>query len=379
MVDRYFGHWSVDGQTFTSKTLANYFASTVGKTVKWHFYDDIWTNFINNKRHTLGVVPLDELYKQRALQLRDKYDYLILNYSGGSDSHNILMTFLNNNIKLDEVCTHRSERVDSKLYTPNTSIKTAENVFSEWDYTTKPALDWLAKYHPEIKINVLDPFEKSSESLYNDHTFEQGVSYTGAFDLRRLALYSPTIDLLAGSNKRVAHIYGIDKPNIHIKDNKCYMYFSDTVVAQCNYSALDRAEVELFYYSKDMPELPFEQAYRMYQYYVAHKDLQYRIDVDRSGIIDPYKLKEIDKVSNAVIYTTWDNNKFQTFKPGPYSTAGKSRDTFYLLHPELKNILKTWNYHFSNWFNSLPENSKHYDKNMQKPYINQYYYLGNMT
>jgi hypothetical protein len=157
------------------------------------------------------------------------------------------------------------------------------------------------------------------------------------------------------------------------------MYFSDTVVAQCNYSALDRAEVELFYYSKDLPELPFEQAYRVYQYYVANKDLQYRIDVDRSGIIDPYKLKEIDKVSNAVIYTTWDNNKFQTFKPGPYSTAGKSRDTFYLLHPELKNILKTWNYHFSNWFNSLPENSKHYDKNMQKPYINQYYYLGNMT
>ena len=379
MTDWYYGHWSVDDQIFTSKTLANYFASTVGKSVKWNFYNDIWTNFINNKRHTLGVVPLDDLYKQRALQLRDKYDYLILNYSGGSDSHNILMTFLNNNIKLDEVCTHRSERVDSKLYTPNTNDKTGENVFSEWDYTTKPALDWLSKYHPDIKINVLDPFEKSSESLYNDRTFEQGVSYTGAFDLRRLALYSPTIDLLAGSNKQVAHIYGIDKPNILIKDNKCYMYFSDTVIAQCNYSALDKAEVELFYYSKDMPELPFEQAYRVYQYYVAHKDLQYRIDVAKSGRIDEYKLKELDTVTNSVIYTTWNNSKFQTLKPGSYSSAGKIRDKYYILHPELKELLDTWKYYFSNWFDSLPENAKHYDKNMQKPYVNQYYYLGNMT
>jgi hypothetical protein len=379
MVDRYYGHWSVDAQTFTSKTLANYFASTSGKSVKWIFHNDVWTNFINTKRHTLGVVPLNDLYRQRALQLRDKYDYLILNYSGGADSHNILMTFLNNNIKLDEICTHRSERIDSKLYTPNTNIKTAENLFSEWDYVTKPTLDWVAKYHPEIKISVADPFDKSSEIMYNDNTFEQGVSFTGAFDLRRLATYSPTIDLLAGSNTQVAHIYGIDKPTILIKNNKCYMYFSDTIVAQCNYSALDKAEVELFYYSKDMPELPFEQAYRVYQYYLANKELQYRIDVDKCGRIDEYKIKDLDKVSISVLYTTWDWNKFQAIKPGPFSTAGRSRDTYYVSHSELKEILEPWRYHFNNWYNSLSENVLAYDTNMQGAYINQYYYLGDMS
>jgi hypothetical protein len=340
----------------------------------------VWSNFIETKRHTLGLVPLDDLYKQRALQLRDKYDYLILNYSGGADSHNILMTFLNNNIKLDEICTHRSERIDSKLYTPNTNIKTAENLFSEWDYVTKPSLDWVNKYHPEIKISIVDPFDKSSDIIYNDSTFEQGVSFVGAFDLRRLATYSPTIDLLAGSNKKVAHIYGMDKPTILIKNEKCYMYFADTVVAQCNYSSLDKAEVELFYYSKDMPELPFEQAYRVYQYYFENKQLQHRIDIHKSGKrFDQYQLKELDAVSISVLYTTWDWNKFQTFKPGPFLTAGRSRDIYYTSHPELKDIVDSWSYHFNNWYNSLSENVLGHDKNMQGAYINQLYYLGDMT
>ena len=119
------------------------------------------------------------------------------------------------------------------------------------------------------------------------------------------------------------------------------MFFSDTVVAQCNYSSLDKAEVELFYYSKDMPELPFEQAYRMYQYYVAHKDLQYRIDVDKSGPLDEFKLKKLDRASISVLYSNWDWNKFQTLKPSPYSPAGKIRDKYYILHPEIKELLDT--------------------------------------
>jgi hypothetical protein len=78
------------------------------------------------------------------------------------------MTFLNNNIKLDEICTHRSERVDSKLYTPNTSIKTADNLFSEWDYATKPTLDWIAKHHPEINIIEKTEKEKTEKEIAID-------------------------------------------------------------------------------------------------------------------------------------------------------------------------------------------------------------------
>jgi hypothetical protein len=64
--------------------------------VVWYlWYHDTFKNF---NKDLLGKIPLKTLYKERAQQLRDNYDELILYYSGGSDSHNILHTFLQNNI-----------------------------------------------------------------------------------------------------------------------------------------------------------------------------------------------------------------------------------------------------------------------------------------
>ena len=48
-------------------------------------------------------VPLSEYYRRRAQQIRDKYDYVVLLYSGGPDSNNILHAFVHNGIKIDEI------------------------------------------------------------------------------------------------------------------------------------------------------------------------------------------------------------------------------------------------------------------------------------
>jgi hypothetical protein len=42
------------------------------------FYDSVWNNF---DKTTLGNADLDYLYKLRALQLREEYDYLVLYFS----------------------------------------------------------------------------------------------------------------------------------------------------------------------------------------------------------------------------------------------------------------------------------------------------------
>lgn len=53
------------------------------------------------------------LCKQRAQQLRDSYDYLILYNSGGSDSTTVLNAFLDNNIFVDEVVTVSYEGIQA--------------------------------------------------------------------------------------------------------------------------------------------------------------------------------------------------------------------------------------------------------------------------
>ena len=46
---------------------------------------------------------LDQLYAERARQIRDEYENVIVCYSGGNDSSNILETFYYNNIHIDEI------------------------------------------------------------------------------------------------------------------------------------------------------------------------------------------------------------------------------------------------------------------------------------
>jgi hypothetical protein len=81
------GYWKVKNKKFISKHEALKYASVSNEAVHYVFFDHVWQNF---DRSLLGTISLKELYKQRAQQLRDKYDYLILYFSGGADSYNVL-------------------------------------------------------------------------------------------------------------------------------------------------------------------------------------------------------------------------------------------------------------------------------------------------
>ena len=54
----------------------------------------------------------EELLRQRALQIRQHYDYVRLWYSGGADSHTVLLTYLKNKIPLDEIVMIRRSPIN---------------------------------------------------------------------------------------------------------------------------------------------------------------------------------------------------------------------------------------------------------------------------
>jgi hypothetical protein len=71
-----------------------------GKECWLYYYDDLFSKV------DWSVEPLEnlhDLYKVRAQEIRDSYDYVILCYSGGHDSTNVLETFYYNNIHIDEI------------------------------------------------------------------------------------------------------------------------------------------------------------------------------------------------------------------------------------------------------------------------------------
>ena len=66
-----------------NKLQALELAQKTGAKVRWEFNDLAYSQI--NWQHE-PEVNIDMLYLMRARQLRDKYDHLVLNFSGGSDS-----------------------------------------------------------------------------------------------------------------------------------------------------------------------------------------------------------------------------------------------------------------------------------------------------
>ena len=66
----------------------------------FYFYDEEFSKinwFIEPKD------SLQTLYRKRAEQIRQDYEYVILAYSGGHDSTQVLETFYYNNIHINEI------------------------------------------------------------------------------------------------------------------------------------------------------------------------------------------------------------------------------------------------------------------------------------
>jgi hypothetical protein len=86
MMEKNRGYWSVDNQYYTNKVRAILAAqqSNLGYGAISFHYNDEWWNQVD-----WNIEPdesLQELYIQRAQQLREKYETLILRFSGGADS-----------------------------------------------------------------------------------------------------------------------------------------------------------------------------------------------------------------------------------------------------------------------------------------------------
>jgi hypothetical protein len=310
------GYWIVDDKKFINKYQALLYAAPNKKSVHYIYFDEVWQNF---DRSLIGKFTLNELYKQRAQQLRDKYDYLILYFSGGADSYNVLRSFIDNGIKLDEVCVKWCSdtlTANTTIYTPNTTVNTAYNYLSEWDYAINPVLEELGQSHPEIKINIIDWFKDRDESSIL-LSFDK-VNHWHDCEINSLSIWSPSEKYNIENGLTVGSIYGIDKPAIYFENDTAYMFFMDGAAAMGTPNDINIFGTEYFYYAPDFPILTFEMASAAVQAYRASPILR------KYAITETAKKLEGEFITQAwqifqkeirhTLYTTW-TDRFQALKP----------------------------------------------------------------
>jgi hypothetical protein len=250
------GFWFVDNNIFFNKTKAIYHATIKNsRDVRYYYHDHVY------KKHDWTAEPvetLEEIYIKRAKQLRQKYDYLVLLYSGGSDSSNALKSFINNGVKLDEVTYwYSSHDEDNNVQNFEIMYAGSEILQRLIDMGIEVSRIDDAKY---LKNHTLKKYEWILES---DPTTIISVTH------RPETIYNnPKWLELVNSGKSVGVIIGYEKPRVFFDGENWYSAFMDGLGYNYEKYHLNTTVIKLepFYTSPDCPQISIKQAHVVKNY-----------------------------------------------------------------------------------------------------------------
>jgi len=339
-----FGFYQVGDYKTYSKLEAIQLHEKTGIHPTWNFNQEVFSKFDwTQEPHE----SLQELYRRRAQQIRDRYDYLVLFYSGGADSKNILDTFIDNNIKLDECASFWAQEADRNL----------DSHFSK--EVARVAIPDMAK-HKDIKHRIIDLVEVTNKVLGNsDIKFEWIYFVNNMFSpnnfvrnkLRRLI---PEYKRMIDSGKSVCFIWGSEKPRVHFANGKYAIRFQD-VIDNCvspylqQYSLPGEAD-ELFYWSPDFVEGIIKQAH-VIKRFLRQGPLNDLFWNSKPGTHNYGSAVRKDKTYylsahglNLLIYPKWDHTTISVGKPS--SIVWSERDEWFFKS-------QSWNSAAINWQNGI--------------------------
>lgn len=331
------GYWLVDNEyMFINKYQAlEYCTANNTNNIKYQVEPDVFNN--QNWAYE-PTESLQELYRQRAQQLRDTYDYLVVTFSGGSDSVNILHSFFENNIWPDEIMTWmvKGPGFKDNEHGANTEIYYNQDLLKQF----------LKKKN--IKFTVL-PINEEYDKIFNDDWgFHGDVSLRASQTARGYSVYNNRYRSLVHQGKKCGIVYGLDKPNVVINNDGSFAsYFQDSNLAQLHNTAnydltYDSLTKERFYVSGDFPQLTIKQSHVManfLQNFVSDKNKK-KFYIGKTFDNDLYKNLCID-----VLYSH-SFDRHSTFTLGKNTTIFGQRDDWVWqldsLDPRKQGVLRGW-------------------------------------
>jgi hypothetical protein len=247
-----YAYWQVGNYKTINKFSAIERANGDLSKIKFYCMDDTWDQFDCTKEPTESW---DELMRRRAQQLRDNYQYVALLYSGGWDSHTVLMTYIINQIPLDEIIIwdRTSYIEDPELMD---SYITAKKLINDYNLNTKLTVYEVPWDH---HANIY-------KSAGEDYIYLPGMPFT--FNQTGRILHHEVLkNFVEIKSKHQADtavfIEAHDKPRVNLWENKWYRFYIDSGM----YSNIGKGGAELFYHTPDMPELELKQAYMSIRYF----------------------------------------------------------------------------------------------------------------
>jgi coenzyme F420-reducing hydrogenase delta subunit len=203
-----------------------------GKKCRFNFHEETFDKVDWTKR---PIETLDQLYKSRAEYIRDTNEYVMLCYSGGSDSTKVLETFYYNGIHIDEILVVGAFSQDSHYGSD-------ENHNGDIYHNVYPTLKKLEL--KDTKVTIVD-----YTKWFNDPNNFSLIRRYGKDWAKHIGAYRSVHNLfwydlcrLVPNDKQTAYIMGSDKNCIFNvidfeKADNPFISFNDIQFADygCNY------------------------------------------------------------------------------------------------------------------------------------------------
>lgn len=313
------GFYEIGNKVYWDKASALLEGTKAGlkfKDLHWNFNDDAFSKY-DWSNEPPGDIR--DYYYARAREIREKYDYIILNCSGGADSTTMLYSFIDQGLHVDEVFVRHATAATSK-YEVNKNEFDPRNEFSEFEFAALPLLKWLQNKSPNTKITVHDfSLDVIDDNLTWDENFIYWcgdyvtpgciVRYTHAKQKESLNLFD--------KGKRVGILFGTDKPKLFIENNKLNMVFTDRVVHTATPAAVnngyDNTEVELFYWHPNSLAMMAKQCHMVKRWleHPVNQHMKFMFDAEWQA----WNRTAYEALVKGIIYPDYDLGTFQCHKP----------------------------------------------------------------
>lgn len=309
------GYYTVGQSRYKSKIDALIAGTKLNVHPKWHFNDDVWNSINWTQEPEIDIL---ELYKIRARQIRDQYDYVIVNYSGGSDSETLVNAFLDSNCHIDEIVTIWN-RAHTKTVVAQEWAVDSRNIEAEFDLTTRQGLENIRNRSPKTKISYYD-VSSATLDCFNRYDGEEWLTTTTEhlnphYVTRWCATREKQQLLTLDKGHKVAVVSGIDKPRISIKDGRYCVTFIDTIVNNnqggYNNSDYNNWDTVFFFWDPDLPEIVVKQAHLIKKWFNSNPALKPLLLWPNHDFI---KRQAYEVISRAIIYPQWNLSTFQCQK-----------------------------------------------------------------
>lgn len=260
------GFYEVGGVKFANKIPALLHAQQSGQKPVWNFGNEAFSKVL---WHIEPEEPLDSLYDRRAKQIREEYDYVILSYSGGSDSNNILESFLRQGLFIDEVVSNWALDITESFLDLTGKNRLSSNNNAEFKLHTASRLDYIRQASPNTKITVNDTSKALVEGLRMDACWTDNrndvLNVTGVTNYN--LPYFSSIRKEFDRGKKIAFVIGTDKPLLVFSGQELYLCFADKnanmVYTDEHFSDYPNAKPILFYWSPEAEAILRKQAHIM--------------------------------------------------------------------------------------------------------------------